>query len=231
MKNSDLDTINDLEKLRQKIGEGITKADEILNQAREVKAEVSEVLNLKSEVENLLRNAQTQLKRSQKLNGTLEIRLKDLELLKTEVESTIYEVGDFEKLSALKTEIETATKALAEANESNLKLEKIAEERQKFTEEQIKKSEELVATIQTKLLEQVLERVQLKEAEVLHQLESLGDTIRQQDLLKLKLENMEKEQQRQSKLLKRGIWTILVILGVIAILLGSVVVKLTAFIK
>lgn len=327
MAETDLDTINNLEKLGEKISEGITKAsegvtkaDEILNQVREVQGEISSALDNKLEVEQLLRDAQKQVRRIQKLGANLEIRIKDLERMEKEVKSAVDEVGDREILAALNQDIQNARRDLVESktqlqeirreveaargnvsgittkNEAILQevrqvkleigqlqedvvsvikevggrdgLERLrqeyynvsdrlsqitdnfnqdaqkkfqilqneasrAEEKQKLTKQQLEESQELIAKIKSKLVEQamsevekVLQRVQVQEAQVLEQLASLGDTIRQQDILKLKLENMEKEQQRQSKLLKRGLWAILVVLGMIGILIGVVVGKL-----
>ncbi|MGA9381127.1 MAG: hypothetical protein WBV73_20385 [Phormidium sp.] len=329
---SDLDTINNLEKLWQKINEGIvkaregvTKADETLNQVREVQGEISNALDNKLEVEHLLRDAQKQVRRIQKLSANVEIRIKDLERMEKAVKSVVDEVGDPEILSALNQDIQNARRDLVESktqlqeirqeliaargnvsgittkNEAILQevmqvkleigelredvvfvikevggrdgLERLRqeyyqvsdrlrqitdkfnhdaqenlqilqneasriEEREKLTKQQLEQSQELIAKFQSKLVEQamsevetVLQRVQVQEAQVLHQLQSLGDSIRQQDLLKLKLENMEKEQQRQSKLLKRGLWAILVVLGMIAILIGVVVGKLIVLLE
>ncbi|MFB2893336.1 hypothetical protein ACE1CI_10525 [Aerosakkonemataceae cyanobacterium BLCC-F50] len=332
MAETDLDTINNLEKLWQKItegitkaSEGVTKADEILNQVREVQGEISSALDNKLEVEQLLRDAQKQVRRIQKLGANLEIRIKDLERMEKEVKSAVDEVGDPEILATLNQDIQNARRDLVESktqlqeirreveaarenvsgistkNEAILQevrqvkleigelredvvsvikevggregLERLRqdyynvsdrlrqitdrfnqdaqekcqilqneasriEETQKITKQQLAESQELIAKIQSKLVEQamsevetVLQRVQVQEAQVLEQLASLGETIRQQELLKLKLENMEKEQQRQSKLLKRGIWGILVVLGMIAILIGVVVGKLIVLLE
>ncbi|XWK87922.1 MAG: hypothetical protein U7127_27680 [Phormidium sp.] len=332
MAETDLDTINNLEKLWQKItegitkaSEGVTKADEILNQVREVQGEIYHALDNKLEVEQLLRDAQKQVRRIQKLGANLEIRIKDLERMEKEVKSAVDEVGDPEILAALNQDIQNARRDLVESktqlqeirreveaarrnvsgistkNEAILQevrqvkleigelredvvsvikevggregLERLrqdyynvsdrlrqitdrfnqdaqekcqilrneasrAEEKQKITKQQLAESQELIAKIQSKLVEQamsevekVLQGVQVQEAQVLEQLASLGETIRQQELLKLKLENMEKEQQRQSKLLKRGLWAILVVLGMIAILIGVVVGKLIVLLE
>lgn len=332
MAETDLDTINNLEKLWQKItegitkaSEGVTKADEILNQVREVQGEIYHALDNKLEVEQLLRDAQKQVRRIQKLGANLEIRIKDLERMEKEVKSAVDEVGDPEILATLNQDIQNARRDLVESktqlqeirreveaargnvsgistkNEAILQevrqvkleigelredvvsvikevggregLERLrqeyynvsdrlrqitdrfnqnaqekfqilqneasrAEEKQKITKQQLAESQELIAKIQSKLVEQamseveeVLQGVQVQEAQVLEQLASLGETIRQQELLKLKLENMEKEQQRQSKLLKRGLWAILVVLGGIGVTIAFFVGKLIVLLE
>ena len=122
MNQSDLDTINNLEKLWQKINEGIvkasegvTKADETLNQVREVQGEISNALDNKLEVEQLLRDAQKQVRRIQKLSANVEIRVKDLERMEKAVKSVVDEVGDPEILLALNQDIQNARRDLVES--------------------------------------------------------------------------------------------------------------------
>lgn len=245
MAESDLDTIKSLEKLWQKINEGITKAvesttkaDETLQQVREVQGEVSEVLNFKSEVESLLRDVQKQGRKIQKLIAHAEVKVEDLQRLEKEVNQAMYEkVGNPEILLILREDIQKAIGDLAEFNESRVRLEKIAESRQNLLEKQLESSAELMVKIESELVEQAmsgvenaLEKMQVEKAQFLEQLASLGETIRQQDVLKLRLEKMEKEQLRQSGLLIRGIWAILVVLGgiglAIALLVGKLIVLL-----
>ena len=169
--------------------------------------------------------------------------------LREDVVSVIKEIGGGEGLKRLREEYYQVSDRLRQISDNfnqdaqeNLQIlqneASRIEEREKLTKQQLEESQELIAKFQSKLVEQamsevetVLQKVQVQEAQVLHQLQSLGDTIRQQDLLKLKLENMEKEQQRQSKLLKRGLWAILVVLGIIAILIGVVVGKLIVLLE
>ena len=88
-----------------KASEGITKADQVLEQAREVHAEVQ---TGRSRAAELLEQSILQVKQVQQLSATVE-------QLHNEVVSARKEIGSHETLKALKQELQNARTTLGEA--------------------------------------------------------------------------------------------------------------------
>ncbi|MFB2881316.1 hypothetical protein [Floridanema aerugineum] len=251
--------IKDLERMEEKVKSAVdevgdpeilaTLNQDIQNARRDLVESKTQLQEIRREVEAARGNVSgITIKNEAILQEVRQVKL-EIGELREDVVSVIKEVGGREGLERLRQEYYNVSDHLSQitdhfnqnAQEKCQILQNEAsriEETQKITKQQLAESQELIAKIQSKLVEQamsevekVLQGVQVQEAQVLDQLASLGETIRQQELLKLKLENMEKEQQRQSKLLKRGIWGILVVLGMIAILIGVVVGKLIVLLE
>lgn len=173
----------------------------------------------------------------------------DVGQLRKDVVSVIEEIGGKEGLERLRQDYQGVRDALINVgnqvnNEAQEKLQALrdealrAEERLILTRQQVEQVNESIATVRSALVQQamsevekVLQRVQVQEALVLSQLQSVGDTIGQPELLKLKLENMEQEQKRLGKLLRRSAIAIWGILGMVAILTALVVGKLMVLVE
>jgi chromosome segregation ATPase len=251
--------IKDLERMEEEVKSAVdevgdpeilaTLNQDIQNARRDLVESKTQLQEIRREVEAARGNVSgITIKNEAILQEVRQVKL-EIGELREDVVSVIKEVGGREGLERLRQEYYNVSDRLSQitdrfnqnAQEKFQILQNEAsriEETQKITKQQLAESQELIAKIQSKLVEQamsevekVVQGVQVQEAQVLDQLASLGETIRQQELLKLKLENMEKEQQRQSKLLKRGIWGILVVLGMIAILIGVVVGKLIVLLE
>lgn len=251
--------IKDLERMEKEVKSAVdevgnpellaTLNQDIQNARRDLVESKTQLQEIKREVEAARGNVSGITTKNEAI--LQEVRQVKLEIgeLREDVVSVIKEVGGREGLERLRQEYYNVSDRLGQITDNFnqdaqekfqiLQIEASrAEEKQKITKQQLAESQELIAKFKSKLVEQamsevekVLQRVQVQEAQVLEQLESLGETIRQQELLKLKLENMEKEQQRQRKLLQRGLWAILVVLGMIAMLIGVVVGKLIVLLE
>lgn len=105
---TDLEIARQLDMLWQKIGEGITKANVILNKAKEIETEISQAEPVKLEIAALIQKSQGQIEQMEKISPKLNKLYQQIVL-------AIENIGGQEALELLQKEIQDARTGLSEA--------------------------------------------------------------------------------------------------------------------
>lgn len=131
---TDLEIARQLDMLWQKIGEGISNANVVLNKAKQIETEISQAEPVKLEIAALIQKSQGQIEQMQKISPKLNKLYQQIVL-------AIENIGGQEALELLQQEIQDARISLSEAN-TNLQQ---AEGRlQNFEDELQKRSDSLL---------------------------------------------------------------------------------------